>query len=361
MARLPDPSHLQQDEQNKQLAIPDIKVPAPPVGATATEKALSLAQKLRLDRLLLPLDGSNEAEQALPYAAIIAKRVGGEINLFHCLQPMHPVQIGKPGYLPYPDAQHDRGNHLATAYLQEVKARLKPHGINARWNVATGEAAPLIAYRAATGNFGMTLLAAHTLPRVVRGIHANVTANLWKMTAGPLFLFNRAHIRLNGSPPPHPETIFIPISDKATFDAALPIASTLSMALNSRLVLLLNAPKRNDSDGSAGGRTITPEESAAQAVAEELNAEGCHAEVEHVSGGVIAIARRQLQERGSWVVAGSHMRSGLARLFRGSQGDNFLRQCRGPLIVVPDAEAAKSREKSIRKKMAPAVGAVLSR
>lgn len=327
----------------------------------APEQVLIRARGLRLDRVLLPLDGSNESEQALPYAGIIAKRLGGEINLFHCLQPMHPVQAGRPGYLPYPDAQHDRGAHLATAYLKEVKARLKPHRLNARWNVATGDAAPLIAYRAATGNFGMTLLAAHTLPRVVRGIQANVTTDLWKLTAGPLFLFNRAHIRLNGTPPPHPETIFIPVGDHATFQAALPIASTLSMALNSRLVLLINTPEIKAGDRSKNNESITPKQNAAKALAEELTGQGCYAEVENVTGGVIAIARRQLQERGSWVVAGSHMRSGLSRLIRGSQGDNFLRQCRGPLIVVPDAAAARSREKSIRKRMAPAEGIISGR
>jgi nucleotide-binding universal stress UspA family protein len=343
------------------LAIPDIKAPSASHGELAPGQILSKARALRLDRLLLPLDGSDESEQSLPYAAIIAKRLGGEINLFHCLQPMHPVQVGRLGQLPYPDAQHDRGSLLATAYLQEVKKGLKAHGLNARWNVVTGEAAPLISYRAATGYFGVTFLAAHTLPRVVRGIQANVTTDLWKLTAGPLFLFNQAHIKLNGSPPPHPETIFIPVSDDATFQAALPVASTLSSALNSRLVLLLNTPAMKESDSPASTETVTPQQNAAQVIADELVDQGCHAEVENVSGGVIAIARRQLEERGSWVIVGSHMRSGLSRLLRGNQGDNFLRQCRGPLIVVPDASVAKSRDKSIRKKMAPAEGVVSRR
>ena len=327
----------------------------------ASTQVLSRARTLRLDRLLLPLDGSIESEQALSYAAIIAGRLDGEINLFHCLQPMHPVQAGRPGHLPYPDAQHDRGAHLGTSYLKEVKKRLKPHGLNARWNVATGNAADLIAYRAATGKFGLTMVAAHTLPRVVRGIQPNVTTELWKLTAGPLFVVNRAHIRLNGAPPLHPETIFVPVSDESTFKAALPVASTLSMALNSRLVLLLNTPEIKSSDKPKSSEVITPERKAAEQLAEELGGQGCYAEVENVTGGVIGIARRQLQERGSWVVAGSHMRTGIARILRGSKGDNYLRQCRGPLIVVPDASAARSREKSIRKKMAPADGEILAR
>ncbi len=323
-------------------------------------EVISRARELRLDRLLLPLDGTNEAEQTISYAALISRRLGGEINLFHCLQPMHPVRVGRAGHTPYPDAQHDRGSHLATAYLQEVKSRLKPHGLNARWNVATGSAPHLIAYRAATGNFGLTMLAAHTKSRVVSGIQTNVTGNLWKLTAGPLFLINQAHVRLNGQSPPAPETIFLPINEVETFEAALPIATTLSQVFCSRLVLLLDTPesKSSEEDVTSKRPVSTPELVAAQEIAEELRGESCDAEVENIAGGVIGVARRQLQEKGSWVVAGSHMRSGLRRMLKGSKGDNFMRQCRGPLIVVPNESVARSRAKHIRKKVASADSAV---
>lgn len=338
-----------------QLTVPDILVPARTNGSAPSAEALSRARELRLDRLLLPLDGSDESEQTISYAALISRRVGGELNLFHCLQPMHPVRVGRAGHVPYPDAQHDRGSHLATAYLQEVKARLKPHGLNARWNVATGSAPHLIAYRAATGNFGLTLLAAHTKPRVMSGIQTNVTGNLWKLTAGPLFLINRNHIRLNGTSPPVPETIFIPVNEPETFEAALPIATTLARILHSRLVLLVNTPEVKNPDEEEERRPIeTPEINEAEILAEELRTNDCYTEVETIAGGVIGVARRQLQERGSWVVAGSHMRSGLGKLLKGSKGDNFLRQCRGPLIVVPNESVAKSRAKKIRKKVASA-------
>lgn len=323
-------------------------------GAMPSERALSQARELRLDRLLLPLDGSDEAEQALPYAGLISRRLGGEINLFHCLQPMHPVRVGRAGHIPYPDAQHDRGSHLATAYLQEVKARLKPHGFHARWNIATGDAAHLIAYRATTGKFGLTLLSTRTRHRVVSGIQSNVTADLWKLTAGPLFLINRSHLRLNGAAPPHPEAIFIPVNTSEAFEAALPIAKTLAMVMCARLVLLVHVPDRKNGDEASRKSEDPDDRELAESLVDGLRDEGCSAEIENVAGGVIGIARRQLQERGSWVVAGSHMRSGLSRLLRGSKGDNFMRQCRGPLIVVPTASVAQARDKRIRKKMATA-------
>lgn len=321
-------------------------------------KVLNRAHALGLDRLLLPLDGSDESEQTLPYAALISRRLGGEITLFHCLQPMHPVRVGKTGHIPYPDAQHDRGSHLATAYLQEVKARLKPHGLNARWNVATGSAAHLITYRATTGKFGLTLISTRTKARVVSGIQTNVTADLWKLTAGPLFLINRNHTKLNGERPPIPETIFVPLNDTEAFETAMPIATTLATALGSRLVILLNNHGEKETDKSRVIEVIAPKRTEVENLAEELRGQGCETEIEDIAGGAIGIARRQLQERGSWVVAGSHMRSGLSRLLKGSKGDNFLRQCRGPLIVIPTESVAKARQKRIRKKVASAETAV---
>ncbi len=267
---------------------------------------------------------------------------------------MHPVRVGRAGNIPYPDAQHDRGSHLATAYLEEVKARLKPHGLNARWNVATGSAAHLISYRAATGRFGLTMLSARTKSRVVSGMQTNVTGDLWKLTAGPLFLINRNHIRLNGESPSVPDTFFVPLNDKESFETAMPIATTLATAFGSRLVILLQSSGSKETEASKAIEVIASERTAVQELAEELRGAGCEAEVEDAVGGVIGVARRQLQERGSWVVAGSQMRSGLSRLMRGGRGDSILRQCRGPLIVIPTESVAKSREKRIRKKVASA-------
>ncbi len=339
------------------MTVPDIYVPERQEQAALPPKTLVRAHELWLDRLLLPLDGSNESEQTLPYAALLSRRLGGEINLFHCLQPMHPVRVGKAGHIPYPDAQHDRGSHLATSYLQEVKARLKPHGLNARWNVATGSASHLISYRAATGKFGLTLLSARTKPRVVSGIQTNVTGELWKLTAGPLFLINRSHTKLNGERAPYPDTIFVPLNDPGAFEAAMPIATVLATALGSRLVILINNRSAKDPDESNAIEVISPERTAVKSLAEELKGQGCNTEIEDIAGGAIGIARRQLQDRGSWVVAGSHMRTGLNKLLRGSRGDNFLRQCRGPLIIVPTASVARSREKRILKKVASAESA----
>ncbi len=41
------------------------------------------------ERILLPLDGSNIAEAAIPYGAELAARLGSELILFHACAPEH--------------------------------------------------------------------------------------------------------------------------------------------------------------------------------------------------------------------------------------------------------------------------------
>jgi nucleotide-binding universal stress UspA family protein len=91
-------------------------------------------------RVLLPLDGSALAEQALPHAIAQAKRFEAELILLQVLAPLpRSPLLGEP----------DRGraqttlNASAREYLERVVARVQEHGI--RVQAATAEASPPMA------------------------------------------------------------------------------------------------------------------------------------------------------------------------------------------------------------------------
>ena len=71
-----------------------------------------------LRRILVPLDGTTLAEQALPYATELAKAVGGSVVLVHATET-HPHLLG--------------GRHLedARAYLTQQVQRLQATGLTA--------------------------------------------------------------------------------------------------------------------------------------------------------------------------------------------------------------------------------------
>jgi nucleotide-binding universal stress UspA family protein len=328
------------------LTVPDIRLPARSNRPAPGEDIIQLSRELRLNRILVPLDGSPSAEQSLAYASMIARWVNGEITLFHTLQPMHPVRVGQPGHLPYPDAQHDRGAHLAMSYLEEVAARMRPHGISARWSVATGETSHIVSSRAVTGGFGMTVVAGHPRTRVVRRIQPGVVDGLWKHTAVPLMLVNRARGLLNGAPATEPETLFVPLFGQKPTEAALPLVRLLAMSSGARVVLIDNGQKARRKLEAPPSKACHPSPAG---IAQELSEAGCTVEIEQTLDGDIAVARRQVQDRASWVIVGSYMRGGVARALRGSRGDHLVRHCRGPIVVVPTAEIAKQRGRKARE------------
>lgn len=325
------------------MSVPDIRIPETEIRPALDAATLEHARENNLHRILVPLNGEPSSEFALPFAALIARRLQSDINMFHVLQPMHPVRVGRPGHVPYPDAQHDRGSLLATSYLEEVAARMRPHGLSVRWSAATGDVAQMIVTRAVSGGFGLTVIAGQPGRHIVRKVRPGVVDEVWRRAAAPLLLINRARMALYEPGPYEPESILFVYRDSDTARAALPVASLLSIAFGSRLVLLVEKP-----DSSNPGYSSAATESAEQS-ASEIRALGCEVELEQIAGGEISVARRQIHERGSWVVAGSHLRTGFSRLLRGSSGDNYLRLCRGPLVVVPDPRVSEKRTRKIRR------------
>lgn len=75
------------------------------------------------EKILVPLDGSELAEVALPYAEELASRLKTEVTLFHMLAP---------DYYIYSEAQSKQIESLRASvnnYIERVAAQLKQKGI----------------------------------------------------------------------------------------------------------------------------------------------------------------------------------------------------------------------------------------
>lgn len=81
-------------------------------------------------RILLPLDGSAMAEQALPYAVAQAERFGAELILLRVLEPIAPTDAIAP------KATMKQVEELtktwALDYLERIAAGVQEQGISAR-------------------------------------------------------------------------------------------------------------------------------------------------------------------------------------------------------------------------------------
>ncbi|MEX0761845.1 MAG: universal stress protein [Dehalococcoidia bacterium] len=330
------------------------------IDPTARQAALSTARELKLHRVLVPLDGRPAAEYAIPFAVMLAKWFKSELTLFHTLRPMHPARGGRPGQVRYPDALHDRGSSLASAYMEEVAYRLQPHDVRVRWGVATGDTAEMIATRSATGSFGLIAMTARQRKRVHRRFQPGVLGALWQLTAVPLLLVNERRVHINGFPVEEPRDIIVPYGVNSIAGDALPMATALAGASGARIRLLRATDKEEVEEPPQAAQDAPTEQELEQeeetppaasglpddmeAVAEWLKKRGIESVIEIVRGDVTAaVAQRQTDLPRSWVVVASRMRAGISRSILGSVTDHVVRELSGPAVVVPAASTALRR------------------
>jgi len=79
-----------------------------------------------LERILLPLDGSEMGEVAVPYVKELIERLGSEVILFGVVAAgQHVRTVGGLDYILYPEAELELVKAEAREYLERVYRRLK--------------------------------------------------------------------------------------------------------------------------------------------------------------------------------------------------------------------------------------------
>lgn len=92
--------------------------------------------------LLIPLDGSSLAEQALPVAMALAARFGGRVTLLRVIQPPYVVTgIGGSVYAELALGLRDQIYEDAELYLAAVQDSLQTADVDVRTHVGEGEPA----------------------------------------------------------------------------------------------------------------------------------------------------------------------------------------------------------------------------
>jgi len=94
----------------------------------------------RITRIVVPLDGSEGAEAALPYAEELARRLSLPISLVQVLPTGVEVPVGASTIVLWDagSAYHRRLDVLASSYLAGIGRRLLDQGLKADWDVMGG-------------------------------------------------------------------------------------------------------------------------------------------------------------------------------------------------------------------------------
>lgn len=113
------------------------------------------------EKILVPLDGSEQSIWALGKAVRIAKKVGGEITLIH-VYSIKPLAITPMQVYKYAQAMRKHGNGI----LEDGKKKAEAEGVQAQTLLVDGHAVHEILKVAREGNFSLIVIGATGLSKI---------------------------------------------------------------------------------------------------------------------------------------------------------------------------------------------------
>ena len=134
-------------------------------------------------KIIVPLDGSTLAEQALPYAESIAQAFKADLTLVWVLHPL--IFISDFGATAYETIIHLERQEAET-YLTLLQLRLQRTLSKVAWVVLEGHPAEAIIDLACRDQAGLIIMSTHGRSGLSRWTHGSMTAQVIKHAPCPI-------------------------------------------------------------------------------------------------------------------------------------------------------------------------------
>jgi nucleotide-binding universal stress UspA family protein/predicted transcriptional regulator len=297
--------------------------------------------------LLVPLDGSDVARVAVPYAAAIARLAHAAIHLLAVVE-REPRGLTERSERIAAEIEERRRERLESV-LDDVAADLRRQGIDVATETAAGD--PVDAILAASGRHGaaMIVMATHGRGGVERAAMGSVADKVMRLGDRPTLLVRPPYLPVPLRPVDL-RRLMVPLDGSPLAEAALAPAVELAAAAGADLALVRVEPWRTEGVAPLG---TVPEfvrlEEEAAAEAQAYLDSVCR----RLPGGIevspyvlrgrpaetlIDFARH---EHIDLIVMTTHGRGGLRRLVLGSTADAVVRAGVPALLVRPGHETAR--------------------
>ncbi len=184
-------------------------------------------------KILVPLDGSELAEAALPYAEELAGRLGSQVTLVNVHEvSVHPSETIAREYLQKMVGEATRGADACSAKLGTGDI------VRVNSEVILGKPADSILEYAEKGNFDLIGLATHGRSGISRWAMGSVADRIIRATTRPVFL-----TRAKDTTPEIREKgiirkILVPLDGSKTSEIIIPYIEELAAGLKAEVVLL---------------------------------------------------------------------------------------------------------------------------
>jgi len=285
-----------------------------------------------MSRIVVPLDESENAEQALPWAAYLARALGCSIHLV-CVWT-HDEEIWLRAGIE-PGAPLERIAKALDDYLQEVRGRGELAGIGVTTEVRIGKVADHVREVCDEGETGYVVLTSHGAGGLRRFIQGSVTDALVRTLKIPLLV-----VRPGQAVPPV-DHLVVTLDGSETSECALGPARTLAAATGAKVHLLRVSNPLSELPyttlGPAGDLGELSKELFA-ASEEYLRQTALEGEEWDVRAGrpLDAIIEYAREKECSVIAMGTHGRGGVLRLALGSTSDAVMRAADRVVLLVPE-------------------------
>lgn len=293
--------------------------------------------------LVVPVDGSAFAEQALPLAIRIALATGARVRLLLVhRQPAAPLASGAE--LAY--AALDRQTRESeVAYLQGLERRLADAGVaQVEASLLGGPVADALEAEIARWGADLVVMSTHGRSGLGRFWLGSVADRLLHNVTVPLLLVRPAP-NATAVPPADIERIVVPLDGSALARSVLEPAAALAARLGAELHLIQVIPPPYYVGGAVDlpftydpALDATLEREAAEHLAAQaalLGSRGLRVttQVERNPAVAHAVLDAAAASGGSMICVATRGRTGAGRVFLGSVADKLVRGASGPVLV----------------------------
>jgi nucleotide-binding universal stress UspA family protein len=289
--------------------------------------------------IMVPLDRSPLAEQALPLAQDLAWRAGATLDLVgaHGLYSLADSAAGRLPYSAAEDAEFRRLEHL---YLEEAANHLTASRlVPIRTAVLDGFVVDALLDRQRATSADLIVMTTHGRGPVSRALLGSVADELIRRTPVPVLLLRPRSESAPHQPEPVLNHVLIALDGSPLAEQVLPPAFELARLWEARCTLIRVFQSSQPPSVHTSCRPCAPEEAEAmaylEAIARQARAEGLRVDARIVTSRHVAetLLAQAHELPGNVIALATHGRGGLHRMLVGRVADQVIRGSAAAVLI----------------------------
>jgi nucleotide-binding universal stress UspA family protein len=290
-------------------------------------------------RILVCLDGSDLAEQVVPYARVQASQFGSEVHLLRAIEkrPREKVTTGSEGT-------------EAAAYLDTMAESLRKDGIAVTCATVEGTAGEAILTYSNRCKVDLIAMATHGRSGLGRAVLGSIASSVLRGSNAPILIIRPRETGVKTAGEIQPlKKILVCLDGSRLAEQVMPFAASQTLRFQAQLVLLQvvsgpldyspgttgAAPVEDARLGEMTKEALNSAKAYLEQIAAPLRKQGIHVNTTATVGRAGETILGYAGRHGMNLIAiATHGRSGLGQALYGSVADHVLRESGLPIFLV---------------------------